>query len=283
MIASLRADSLKARKRTANWILVGVLAAYLVFLVYVLRYFIFKHPPPGFRSEGVPPSVLIRIVFPENVVPTVLSVLGTIGAAIMLIMGALSAASEYGWSTVQTILVQKPGRVAVLSGKILVLAVASLLAALALFLIGVVASFVLAQVDGHPVSWAPASVFIRAIGAAWLILGVYAALGMALGVAFRSAAAAIGGGLTYVFVVEAVIARLLGDTGGIKEVIKFLPGTAAIDLSAVFTYSSAAIARGAGAGGVLISGTRSLVTLAVYLVVFLAIALLVFVRRDVTA
>ena len=134
MIASLRADTLKARKRTANWILVGILLAWLILLSYVLDYFIFKHPPPGFRSE-VPPSVLIRIVFPENVIPTVLSVLGTIGAAVMLIMGALSTASEYGWSTVQTILVQKPGRGAVLGGKIVNLALTSLIVTLVLFLV----------------------------------------------------------------------------------------------------------------------------------------------------
>src|SRR2546421_9122257 len=109
MIASLRADTLKARKRTANWILLGVLLAWLILLSYVLDYFIFKHPPPGFRSE-VPPSVLIRIVFPENVIPTVLSVLGTIGAAVMLIMGALSTGSGDGWATGQRSLGRKPGR-----------------------------------------------------------------------------------------------------------------------------------------------------------------------------
>ena len=282
MIASLRADTLKARKRTANWILVGILAAWLVLLSYVLRYFVFKHPPQGFRSE-VPPSVLIGLVFPVNVIPTVLSVLGTIGAAIMLIMGALSTASEYGWSTVQTILVQKPGRGAVLGGKIIALAAASLIVTLVLFLIGAAASLILAEVDGQPVHWAAASDFVRAIGTAWLVLGVYTAFGMALGVVFRSAAAAIGGGLTYVFVVEAVLGNLLANTGGVKEVLKFLPGTNVAGLTRTFPFSPVSITRGAGGGPTLVSGTRGLITLAVYMVAFVLISLLVFARRDVGA
>jgi ABC-2 type transport system permease protein len=282
MIASLRADTLKARKRTANWILVVILAAYLLLLSYVLDYLIFKHPPQGLRSD-LPPSVLIRIVFPENVLPAVLSVLGTIGAAIMLIMGALSTASEYGWSTVQTVLVQKPGRGAVLGGKVLTLAGASLIVTLVLFLVAVLASFILAEVDGRPLHWAAASDFLRAMGTAWLVLGVYTAFGLALGVVFRGTAAAIGGGLIYVFVVEAVLANLLANTGGVKEVIKFLPGPAVSALTRTFHFSPAVIGRGATAASGLISGTRGLITLAVYLVAFVLISLLVFVRRDVGA
>ena len=282
MIASLRADTLKARKRTANWILVGILLAWLILLSYVLDYFIFKHPPPGFRSE-VPPSVLIRIVFPENVIPTVLSVLGTIGAAVMLIMGALSTASEYGWSTVQTILVQKPGRGAVLGGKIVNLALTSLIVALVLFLVAAAASLILAGVDGRAARLPAASDLVRGFGAAWLVLGVYTALGMTLGVVFRSTAAAIGGGLTYVFVVETVIGSLLGNTGGIREILKFLPGTAVRGVSGTFPFSPTAITRGSGGGPALISGTRGLITLGVYLLAFMAISLLVFSRRDVGA
>ena len=106
---------------------------------------------------------------------------------------------------------------------------------------------------------------------------------MTLGVVFRSTAAAIGGGLTYVFVVETVIGSLLGNTGGIKELLKFLPGTAVRGVSGTFPFSPTAITRGSGGGPALISGTRGLITLGVYLLAFMAISLLVFSRRDVGA
>lgn len=280
MIASLRADGLKFRKRRANWILVGILLAWLILLSYVLDYVIFKNPPPGFRSE-VPPSVLIRIVFPENFVPTLLSVLGTIGAAIMLILGALSTASEYGWATVQTILVQGPTRRAVLGGKIVALALVSLLVTIVLFLAGAAASGLVTVVDGSSAHWPAADLILRGFGAAWLILGVYTAFGLALGVVFRSTAAAIGGGLTYVFVVEALLASLLSNTGAVKEILKFLPRGAVSGVTQTFPFSPAGIARGQGAGPALVSGTRGTITLLAYVVLFIIVALEIFQRRDV--
>src|SRR5256714_12098331 len=117
MIASFHAETLKARKRWANWILFGILMLTLLLFGYILSYLILKHPPRNFESS-VPASVLIREVFPENLLANVLSPISTIGAAIMIILGGLSTASEFGWLTVQTILIQKPGRAAVLLGKL---------------------------------------------------------------------------------------------------------------------------------------------------------------------
>src|ERR1700731_2434185 len=122
MIASFRAETLKARKRWANWILFGVLAVVMLLFGYVVSYLILKHPPRNFESP-VPASVLLRAVFPENLVANVLSPITSLGAAIMIILGGLSTASEYSWLTVQTILIQKPGRIAVLSGKLINLAI----------------------------------------------------------------------------------------------------------------------------------------------------------------
>src|SRR5256712_9922338 len=124
--ASRRAESLKTRKRWANWILFGILLLTLLPLVYVLTYVLLSNPPPNFRSQ-VPARILKREVFPENLIPNVLAFSSTIGAAIMIILGGLSTASEYGWLTIQTILIQKPSRTAVLLGKLAMLAIVTLL------------------------------------------------------------------------------------------------------------------------------------------------------------
>ena len=39
-----------------------------------------------------------------------------------VIMGAMAAGSEYGWGTLKTVLSQRPGKLAMLSGKLLALA-----------------------------------------------------------------------------------------------------------------------------------------------------------------
>src|SRR6202795_590201 len=188
MIASLRAEALKSRKRWANWILFGVLLLTVVLFGYVLTYFIFKHPPRNFQSR-VPASVLIREVFPENLLPNVLSGISTIGAAIMIILGSLSTASEYGWLTVQTILIQKPSRAGVLSGKLLNLAIITFLVSVVVLATAALPSYVLVTVDGSSSSWPSATALIKGFGALWLELAVWTAFGMFLGVAFRSTAA----------------------------------------------------------------------------------------------
>ena len=276
MIASFRAETLKARKRWANWILFGILMLTLLLFGYILSYVILKHPPRNFQSP-VPASVLIREVFPENLLANVLSPISTIGAAIMIILGGLSTASEFGWLTVQTILIQKPGRAAVLLGKLANLAVITLLVSVVALGSAALTSYLLVTIDGSSSSWPPASVLLKGFGALWLELAVWTAFGMFLGIAFRSTAAAIGGGLTYLFVLEALIGQLLRETAGIKEILRFLPGVNASAVNASFRLTF----RSPNAGTQLVDATRGWITLMIYLVLFTILAIVIFQRRDV--
>jgi len=276
VIASLRAEALKSRKRWANWILFGILLLTLLVFGYVLTYVILKNPPRNFESP-VPASVLKRQVFPENLLPNVLSSISTIGAAIMIILGSLSTASEYGWLTVQTILIQKPGRVAVLCGKLLNLAIITLLVGIVALASAALTSYLLVSIDGGSSSFPPATTLFKGFGALWLQLAVWTAFGMFLGIAFRSTAAAIGGGLTYLFVGEALIARLFRDTPGVKEILKFLPGVNGSAVNATFGLTF----RSPNTNAPLVDATRGSITLLVYLLLFTLLALLIFQRRDV--
>ncbi|HEY8678592.1 MAG TPA: ABC transporter permease subunit [Candidatus Dormibacteraeota bacterium] len=279
MIASFNAETLKMRKRWANWILVGVLLAILVLLGYVISYVVLTNPPKGFRSE-VAASVLKKEVFPENLIPNILVGMETIGAAIMIILGGLSIASEYGWVTIQTILIQKPGRLAVLFGKLLALALASLLVSLAVMGLAALTSYFLVKIDGSASNWPPAETIFKGFGALWLELSVWTAFGMFVGLAFRSTAAAIGGGLTYLFVIESLVGGLFRNTSWLKEVLKFLPGLNANGVNATFPYT---FRNPNAATTVLVSGTRGTITLMVYLVLFVVVAALIFRTRDVGA
>ena len=279
MIGSLSAESLKIRKRWANWILIGILLAVLILLGYVLSYVILTNPPKNFRSQ-VPPSILKREVFPENLVPNILSGMSTLGAAIMIIYGGLSSASEDGWGTIQTILIQKPGRLAVLFGKLVALLILSLVVSAALLATAALTSYVLVRIDGSTSNWPSAEVLLKGFGALWLQLSVWTAFGVFIGIAFRSTAAAIGGGLVYLFVIESILGRLLANTPGIKEVLKFLPGINAEGINSAFplTYPNPN-----GAGPPLVDATRGTITLLVYLAVFVLASAFLFRRRDVGA
>jgi ABC-2 type transport system permease protein len=278
MIASLRADGLKMRKRWANWIMVAILLAWLVLLVYALLYLVVKTQPASLRGSEVPASVLIRQIFPENFIPTVLSTAASIGAAIMIIFGALSTASEYGWSTVQTILIQKPGRTAVLGGKLLALAVATVLISITAMVVSAMAAYVVVTIDGSSSTWPAATEIVKGFGALVLQLAVWAGFGAFLGIAFRSTAAAIGGGLVYLFVGEALLGSLFRSAPVVKDVLKFLPGINASAVNAAFhlTY------RNPGNQAPLVDTPHGVITLLVYLVMFTVLALLIFRRRDVS-
>jgi len=276
VIASLRAESVKTRKRWANWILFGILLLTLLLLGYVLTYVLLSNPPPNFRSQ-VPARILKREVFPENLIPNVLAFSSTIGAAIMIILGGLSTASEYGWLTVQTILIQKPSRTAVLLGKLAMLAIVTLLISVVTLAATALTSYLLVTIDGTSSNWPSTTVLLKGFGALWLAFAVWTAFGMFLGVAFRSTAAAIGGGLTYLFVGEALLGQLLRNTEGVKEVLRFLPGVNAGAVNASFHLTF----RSPDTATQLVDATRGTITLVAYLVAFTVLALLIFRRRDV--
>ena len=277
MIASYQAEVIRSRKRWANWILVGILLLLLLAFGYVITYLVFTHPPPRFESR-IPPSTLKRETFPENLLPDILTGMTTAGAAVMIILGGLSTASEYGWLTVQTILVQRPGRSAVLLGKLLNLAIIVLVVSIASLGAAAIASEIIVRIDGSTSSFPSATMLLKGFGALYLQLAVWTAFGMFLGIAFRSTAAAIGGGLTYLFVVEAILGQLLANTSGVKEVLKFLPGTNAIAVNAAFPLSY----RSEQVMPALVSAGRGVITLLVYLALFAIVSLLIFQRRDVT-
>ncbi len=276
MIASFRAENLKARKRWANWILIGILLAWILLLTYLTLFLVVTLSPKSIQGP-VPASLLKRRLFPENFVPTVLGAAGTIGAAIMLIFGALSTASEFSWLTVQTILIQKPTRAAVLLGKFLALAGATILIGILVFGAAALASFAAVTLDGSSSSWPAWEVMLKGFGALLLQLTIWAAFGAFLGIAFRSTAAAIGGGLTYLFVGEALLGSLLRNTAVVKEVLKFLPGINGEAVNAAFPVTI----RDSTGQTQLVSAGRGVITLLVYLVVFTVLSLLVFRRRDV--
>jgi ABC-2 type transport system permease protein len=276
MIASFRAESLKTRKRWANWILVGILLAWILVLIYLTFFLVVTLSPKSIQGP-IPASVLKRRLFPENFVPSVLNAGSSIGAAILLIFGALSTASEFGWLTVQTILIQKPTRAAVLGGKLLLLGVATLLVSVAMFAAAALASYVAVTLDGSSSAWPAWDVMLKALGALVLQLAVWTAFGAFLGVAFRSSAAAIGGGLVYLFVGEALLGSLFRNTPVVKEVLRFLPGINADAINAAFPVTI----RDTGASTQLVGAGRGVITLIVYLVLFSALSLLIFRDRDV--
>ncbi len=196
---------------------------------------------------------------------------------VALILGALAAGSEYSWETMKVILSQQPGRLGVLSGKLLALFNLLLLFALIAFVVGGASSLAVALFSGAPPARPPAIELLGGIGVGALILAVWATFGFVLATLFRSTALAVGLGLIYSFAVEPALSGLSAMNESVAAIIRFFPGASTSTLSFAFEATEdPAFSEN------FLSPAQSALVLLLYIVAFVLIAALVFRRRDVT-
>jgi ABC-type transport system involved in multi-copper enzyme maturation permease subunit len=278
--AAFAAEWLKLRKRPAVWVLGIVQLALVVLLDYAVLFLILLTRPstvsfgPGQTAES-----LRQILYPEHFVTNVLNNFsGGFGGAISLILGVLVVGSEYGWGTLATVFTQRPGRVETFAGK-----VAALAAVLAVFdaLVvtgGAVAAALIGAYYGHLTPWPSVGDLVKGLLAAWLLMGLWAGLGVLLSVLFRQSALAIGLGLVYAIAVEGIVFGLLGQFSWVRNVEKVFPGangTALVD-------SFGSVGRAPNAPGPVVGPGQAVLVLLAYLVAFVLLSLLLLRRRDVT-
>jgi len=279
MMWSFRAELLKLRKRPAVWVL-GLLALALVLLFgYVITYLNYLSTKSGRIGFGVDPQQLLLGRLPNEMVRQVMEWVPSECGAVALILGALTGGSEYGWGTLKTMLTRRPPRLAVYGGKVLALGVVLAVIVLAMYAVAAGASLTIARIEGVAVRWPPAWQVAEGIGAAWLILSMWASFGLLLATLTRGTALSIGLGLLWMLLVEGLIgesvARLVGVVTAIARV---LPGANAASL----VDSFGAIVGGTPTTAGEVSGGQAVWTLAMYIVAFLALAMLLFRTRDVT-
>jgi ABC-2 type transport system permease protein len=186
---------------------------------------------------------------------------------IVLVMFAVSIASEQSYGTLRTLAIFEPRRLRLLAGKIAALIVFVLVGYALAELAGVATSYVAAGIKGVPVhAWttgsglqSTASAFGDAAlsGVGWGLLGMMAAI------AFRTVPITLAVVLAWVFPFENIMFRSWSAAD------KWFPG---LLLQGV----------GSGSGG---SGgwTHALLMTTIYGVVFLAASSFIFRRRDITA
>jgi len=150
---------------------------------------------------------------------------------------------------------------------------------LALFAAGAVASFVIAQIEDAPVSWPSAWLLVRAFAAGWLILAVWAALGVLLGVLTRGTSLAIGVGILYALVIEG----LLSNLSALEPVTEVFLRANGYSIAAALGASAESIgSSGPGSfGGPFVGGGQALAVLVAFIAGFSALSAFLLRRRDV--
>ena len=171
----MTAELLVLRKRAATWILLGIWTALGIFFAYVIPYALDPEDAPGGRR-----AVPARSRWPARCSPG----FPFFGGVFALMLGVFALGSEYGWGTLKTLFTQRPGRLRVLAAKLVALGIV-----LVPFVLGALRRRRGRQLRDRADRgrarrrWPSAWLLVRALAAGWLILAVWAALGVLLGVA----------------------------------------------------------------------------------------------------
>jgi ABC-2 type transport system permease protein len=274
MTGTIRAELLLVRKRTSTWILLAIWGLLALVFAYVVPYSTYLN---GSSPDG------LADVLPPSLVGTLLAGFPFFGGVIALILGVLVFGSEYGWGTLKTLLTQRPGRVHVFGAKLAALAITLVGFVLVVFVLGGLASWAIALREGADIAWPSVSLVARGIGAGWLILAAWAALGALLAIAFRGTALAIGLGILYALVIEGLLSALASQVGALDALVELFVRANGYSLVADLGVSPEEIGD-AGPGsfsGPFGSTGQALAVLGVYLAAFLALGGWLLRRRDV--
>jgi ABC-2 type transport system permease protein len=279
MRGTFKAEWLKLHKRPAIRSIVVIWLALVLLLGYLLPYLVFKNPPPGRVGARFAGAALLPSLLPTNLVHWFVPTLSSLGGTLILVLAALIGGSEFGWSTLKTILTQRPGRLSVFTGKLLAIAVLLVLFVVLGYVVAAIGSLIVALLQHATVTWPPATDLARSAGAMFLIFAAWTAFGLGLAVLFRGTALAIGLGLAYALVIDRLVAAFSSISDIVKTVSQGLLGTNASAL--VDPFRDSTIGEGTAAGAIAGPGQAAIV-LSAYIVVFVVLAGILLQRRDVT-
>ena len=286
MFTTFQWESYKLLRRPAVWVSIALLLVLAVGLFYVTFYLVYTYSPST-SSAGLPRGVKLSDfkveLYPAAFAQYTLSSLDTLGGVFALILGVLSQGSEYGWGTIKTLYTQRPGRVAMLVGKVVALVLAVLVMVVALFAVDALASCIVALVDKKGIAFPAAVDILRTLAAAWLIFGFWAVFGLTLATLFRQSAMAIGLGLAYAILIEGIIFRIAGSVGGntVRQIESWFPiANTGYLVQSFGSPLPPEFARTIAKP--IADANHAVVVLTVYLLFFLAVSAVLVRRRDVT-
>jgi ABC-2 type transport system permease protein len=280
MRASLSAELLKLRKRPAIWA-VGAVFVLLSVFAYVFPYLSYQRGAAlGGTRTG---EELLEAALPARLVPSALSAWPLLGGAVALVFGVLLAGSEYNWDTLKTVLAQRPGRLAVLAGKVTAAVTLTGVAVTAAVAMDALASLAIASAENRAVGWPPLTVLARDAAAGWLIVTMWCVVGMFLGILLRGNTLAVGVGLVWMLIVEQMIRAWAAPTVAAIDVVNhYLPGTNAGAVVAALGEPTEQQGRGNPGVTDVVGGTHAVLVVTGYVIALVAAAGAALRRRDVT-
>jgi ABC-2 type transport system permease protein len=276
---TVRAELFRLRRWPAFWVTVVAWLLMNAMFGYIFGFVTYTSGDSNFSNEGQTRAELLATLVPSGLADSLPQGMPLFGGAIMMVLGAIVAGNGYGWGTWKTVFTQGPSRAATLLGSMaaVVVLVAGIVVATLVADAGM--SLGVAALESQPVSWPAAGDLLQSFGGSLLVMEMWALAGYFLGTVARGPAVSVGLGLVWALVIEGLLRGVGASLNAVDLFTHFLPGTAAGSL----------IGNIVGVGGPdptpglldTLSPTRSLVTMAVWIVVLPVASLWLVRRRDV--
>ncbi|WP_194833779.1 ABC transporter permease [Nocardia sp. XZ_19_369] len=276
LLASTRAEALRLRKWPAFWIVLGTWILLNLTFSYLFNYLAYTSGESTRMSNGLPKEALLQQMLPAAVPAVFTQGMAMFGGALMLVLGALTTGSGFGWGTWKTVFTQGPSRISAVGGAVVSLIAVVVGLVLTAFVVDIGVASLIGATQSQSLALPSLNQSALGILTGIAILGMWTLAGALIGVVARGPALAVGLGLVWVLVVENLLRGVAAIFAPIAVITDHLPGTAAGSLAGAMRTV------GAGTPGVLdiLSRTEALIVLGGYIVVFVAGTLWLMRSRD---
>ena len=285
----MQVEYFKLRKRMMTWILAAILVGLVVLLYSVLWSVSGRVETFGDRNRFTGAD-LRRALFLQASVPFSLQIVAIFGSILAMILASGAAGSEYAWGTVRLTATAASGRLRLIAAKLIVVFAMIVAGAVLAVAVGLALSSLITVSNGGAdfsfVTRAWVGHQFAAMGRTLFVMMPYVTLAYAAAVVGRSTLAGVGAGIGSAFI-EPVVSNLMrlgtGFWHGVPNFllnanVQVIMAQNSLPEVANFGPSKRELAsRGAN------SVTEAAIILALYTVGFIALAFVVYRRRDITA
>jgi ABC-2 type transport system permease protein len=276
---SVRAELFRLRRWPAFWVTVTAWLLMNAMFGYVFNFVTYTSGDNSFSNEGQSRADVLAQIVPSGLPDNFPQGMPLFGGAIMMVLGAIVAGNGYGWGTWKTAFTQGPSRVTTVLGSMTALVVLVTGIVLATLVSDLGMSLAVAAQESPDITWPALSDLAQSVGAALLVMEMWALAGYFLGAVARGPALSVGLGLVWALVIEGLLRGVGTSLQAVAVFTHFLPGTAAGSLIG----SIVPVGGPDATPGIIdtLSGTRALVTMAAWIVVLPLASMWLVRRRDV--
>jgi ABC-2 type transport system permease protein len=290
MTRLIKAEIFKLRKRSMTYILLAILVGFIVLILSISQATVLNSTTAvtidnnGVSSTTVTPVVAANVHFLQDIITSVMSILGSIGMILAVILVANGMGSEYSWNTLRPYLLCSESRLKMFTAKLIAAAIFIVAGMIIGVLVAVSLGALFTAIRGF--SWDLGSGTASFIGRELLtfarslyVMLPYILLAFLFTVLGRSTAAGIGFGIGASVLESIITGLLLMAHGWLAKIPNYLLSP---NVQAINALSSVRVTIGTTTNTQIPSAPHAFIVLAVYCVVFIAISFTIFRKRDVT-